>query len=106
MLFRLALAMHEPDVDAFASRITIRTLAMWQGFWDVEPFGDEWRQVGRLMNVIRAMAGVDVKVEDEEKLMPNDRPPVQTEAEMIAELAKIPAFAEQLRAAGKIGGDA
>ena len=103
MLFRLALAMNEPDVDAFASRITIRTLAMWQGFWDVEPFGDEWRQVCRLMNVVRAMAGVETKIEDEEKLMPNYLPPVQTEAEIVAELAKIPAFAAQLRAAGKIG---
>jgi hypothetical protein len=106
MLFRLALEMNEPDVDAFASRLTMRSLAMWQGFYDVEPFGDEWRQSMRLANMIRAMAGADVKVEDEDKLMPNYRPPVQTEAEMIAELAKIPAFAEQLRAAGKIGGDA
>jgi hypothetical protein len=102
MLFRLALAMREPDIDALAGRLTMRQLAMWQGFWRVEPFGDEWRQTARLATVIKAMAGVDVKPGDEDKLMPNFRPPVQTEDEVVAELSKIPSFAAQLRAAGKI----
>jgi hypothetical protein len=65
-------------------------------FWRCEPFGDEWRRAGKLA----AVMGGTGDVEFEEKFLPSYRAPVQTEAEMIAELRKIPAFAEQMAEKG------
>ncbi len=94
--------MHEPDVDAFASRITLAQLRRWQAYWHVEPFGDEWRIAGRLWSLLRTAFGSEFDHASESKFMPNWREPVQTEDQLIAELAKIPQFAAQLRAQGKI----
>ena len=38
--------MCEPDVDALLRRMSSKKIAEWQAFWELEPFGDEWRQAG------------------------------------------------------------
>jgi hypothetical protein len=66
--------------------------------WRVEPFGDEWRRAGRAALV---MAGGKIEPGDEDKFLPSYREKVQTEAELVAELKKIPGFKKQLEAQGK-----
>ena len=42
--------------------ITARQLEEWKAFWELEPFGDEWRQVGVLACATQqAMAGRSYK---------------------------------------------
>jgi hypothetical protein len=101
-LYRLALQIGEWNVDALAARITLDQLRRWMAYWHVEPFGDEWRRAGRMTTMIRCGMGEEFDPKRESKFMPNWREPVQTEEELIAEFAKIPAFAAQLRAQGKI----
>lgn len=97
MLLRLALAMHEPDIDAFSHRITLRQLAIWWAFWRVEPWGNEWRRTSRLVGRVRQAFGQSFTEDDEDQFMPGYRPRVQTDDEIEAELMKIPQFAEQMR---------
>lgn len=97
MLLRLALAMNEPDIDAFARRVTLRTLTVWWAFWRLEPWGDDWRRTSRLAGRIRQSFGQSVTEEDESQFMPGWRPRQQTDEEIEAEFMKIPQFAEQMR---------
>ena len=61
--------------------------------WRVEPFGDEWRRSGRAALVA---SGGKIEADSEDKFLPSYREKQQTEAELIAELRKIPGFAKQL----------
>ena len=92
-VYRLALAMGIWDVEAFKHTITIRQLRKWMAMWRVEPFGDEWRRSGRAALVA---SGGKIEADSEDKFLPSYREKQQTEAELIAELRKIPGFAKQL----------
>lgn len=63
----------------------------WLAFYRLEPFGDEWRRTARLAITVAASNGAKVKEDAEELFLPTYDPgrPMQTEAEMIAELSKI-----------------
>lgn len=99
-LYRLARDHGIIDVDALAAVLPLRVLKGWMAYWSVEPFGDEWARTGKLAAVVAKAMGSDVDPEFEEKFLPSYRAPVQTEADMIAELKKIPGFAEQLSEKG------
>lgn len=96
--------MQEPDVDALASRLTVKQLQMWRAFWRCEPFGDDWRRTGRATTLSMISAGSSVPIDFENNFLPSWKaPPVveQTEEEMAAEFAKIPMFARQMQEARK-----
>jgi hypothetical protein len=62
-------------------------LAEWEAFWQIEPWGDEWRQTARLATALCTAWGA--KSLKEEMLMPSHRKRQQTPAEMFAELRKL-----------------
>lgn len=80
------------DVDALAAALPLRVLKQWMAYWVVEPFGDEWARTGKLAAVVAASQGAKIEADFEERFLPSYRPRVQTEAEMLAELMKIPGF--------------
>jgi len=93
-LFRLALECGEWDVDALSRRITVRQLTEWMAFYRLEPFGNSWRQSARVAIWSAAAAGAKVTPDDEDRFMPCYRPggAVMTDAEIAAELRKIPGY--------------
>lgn len=97
-IHRLGLQVGEWDVDRLKKRITVRQLKRWMAYWRVEPFGDEWRRSGRAALVA---SGGRIEPDSEDKFLPSFREKQQTEAEMLAELKKIPQFKKQLEAQGK-----
>ena len=98
MLFRLALAMQEPDIDALANRVTLRTLGAWWGFWLLEPWGNEWRMTAKLAAHVRGAMGTQDDTDYEDRFVPGCRPREQTREEAQLELMKIPVFASQILA--------
>ena len=86
------------DIEDWKRRITLRQIRQWMAFWKVEPFGDDWRRSGRAALV---MSGGKIEPGTEDKFLPSYREKQQTEAELIAELKKIPVFRKQLEAQGK-----
>ncbi len=99
-LYRLAALHRVVDVDEWAKAIPLRVLKGWMAYWTLEPFGDEWARTGKLATVVAKSNGAEVDTEFESKFLPSYRAPVQTEADMIEELRKIPAFAAQLAEKG------
>lgn len=77
-------------------------LREWRHFYDLEPWGDDWRRSGRVVALLGSALGAKLDDSFERRFLPTYREeepePVrpQTEEEMIAELRKIPAFAKQL----------
>lgn len=68
-------------------------------YWRVEPFGDAWRMSGRA--AITAAAGFGARIEPnaEDRFLPSYREKPQGIDDVVAELSKIPAFAEQIKRA-------
>ena len=97
-LYRLGLQVGVWDIDAWKKTLTVRQIKSWMAYWRVEPFGDDWRRSGRAALV---MSGVKIEADTEDKFLPSYRPKQQTEAELIAELKKIPGLRKQLEAQGK-----
>lgn len=66
-------------------------------YWRIEPFGDDWRRSAR--EALTAAAGFGAKPDPdaEEKFLPSYREKPQTIDDIRRELAKIPAFAAQMR---------
>ena len=83
-------------MDAFAKTVPLRCLKQWMAYWMVEPFGDDWSRTGKLAAIVAAASGNKVEADFGDRFLPSYRPPQQTEAEMLAELRKIPGFAEQM----------
>jgi hypothetical protein len=90
-LYRLALELGIWDVEGWKKEITLEQVKRWLAFYRLEPFGDEWRRTARLAMTVAASNGAKVKEDAEELFLPTYDPgrPTQTEAEMMAELAKI-----------------
>lgn len=66
-------------------------------YWRIEPFGDEWRRSAR--EALTAAAGFGAKPDPdaEERFLPSYREKPQTIDDIRRELAKIPAFAAQMK---------
>ena len=75
----------------------------WLAFWHVEPFGEPWRQAARTAVTVAGALG-KLKDNAEEMFQPNYRidDDVQSDEEMAAVLASIPAFREQMERQGII----
>jgi|APGre2960657404_1045060.scaffolds.fasta_scaffold01479_14 hypothetical protein len=87
------------DVENWKKEITVEQLKRWLAVYRVMPFGDDWRRTARLAVTLAASNGAKVREDAEEMFLPTYDPgrPTQTEEEMLAELSKIPGFAEQLQ---------
>ncbi len=100
----LALELGEVDADALGDRLSMEQFREWRAFYEMRPWGDDWRRSGRMVTLLAAAAGAKVGPEFESKFLPTYQgekaASVQSEAEMIAELRKIPAFAAQLEGKG------
>lgn len=66
-------------------------------YWRIEPFGDDWRRSAR--EALTAAAGFGAKPDPdaEERFLPSYREKPQTIDDIRRELAKIPAFAAQMK---------
>lgn len=96
-LYRLALELGEEDPDALAERMPLSRLLGWLAYYQMEPFGDDWRRSGRLSSIVAAGFGVKVTGEMEDLFMPGGgryRGMSQTEIEMVEELKKIDSYRE------------
>ncbi len=91
-LFRLALQAGRLDVDRLASELTIKQVRLWKGYFLNEPFGCEWQRTARLAAWLSAAFGCKIDEDAEEKFLPTYRMKPQTDAEIEAELSKIPWF--------------
>lgn len=93
-LYRLALEIGEWDVEqtpgSLAARMTLDQLRRWIAFYRIEPFGQDWRRSGREVAMLGAVWTGKFNEDLEEKFLPTFRAlRPQTEAEMMAELAKL-----------------
>lgn len=88
-----------PNVEEWKKELTLEQLKRWIAAYRVMPFGDDWRRTARLAVTLAASNGAKVREDAEEMFLPTYDPsrPTQTEDEMLAELSKIPGFAEQLK---------
>lgn len=70
---RLALSMGEPDLDAFAARITSGQLTEWQAYFAEEPWGEERADLrsGILASTIANWSGKVLR-EGEKPMTPRD----------------------------------
>jgi len=73
-------------------------LAEWIAFWQIEPFGDDYRQTGSICCTTALVNGN--KFSKPEDFMPSSRKQIQSPEEMQQELRKIPAFKKQMDDAG------
>jgi hypothetical protein len=78
------------DVDRVAQELTIQQLRNWQGYFLNEPFGGDWQRTARLAAWVAAAMGAKIDEESEDKFLPTWKKRPQTDAEIEAELAKIP----------------
>lgn len=81
---RLAGHLKWPSVSWGLERISSRELTEWQAFERIEPWGDEWRQVGMICSTQATLAGR--KDCPPERFMPIEHKPAQqTAADMEAQ---------------------
>lgn len=98
--YRLAKELCIDDVEGWKRRLTVRQLKKWMAYWRVEPFGDDWRRTARGSLTTAAAFGGKPEPGAEEKFLPSYREREQSIDELRAELAKIPAFAKQMKDGG------
>ena len=89
-MFRLALEFRRVDVDRFANEITVQQLRRWKAYYLSEPFGCDWQRTARLAAWISATMGAKVADDTEDRFLPTYKMRPQTDAEIEAELSKIP----------------
>lgn len=98
-LFRLALEIGVWDVDSLAEEMPMELFWEWMAFYRMSPWGDSWRQTGRLATIVGAAAGAKLPPDFEDKFMPcggRYRGMNKSEVQMLEELRKIDAFREQI----------
>lgn len=95
-IYRLALELGIPNVEAWKKKLTVRQLKLWMAAWRISPFGDSWRMAARQSLVVAAAFGAKPDPDAEERFLPSYREKPQTIEQLKAELAKIPAFARQM----------
>lgn len=95
MAFAYLLAAHLgiEDADRMMCRMSVRQLRRWAAAYRLQPFGDDWRRSARQTVVMASAMGAKVSEHAEEMFLPSydGGEPVQSEAEMMRELMKIPA---------------
>ena len=93
-LYRLAALHGIWNVEAWKREITLEQLKRWLAFYRIEPWGQSWRQAARQTMFTVTALGAKVREEFEDMFLPTYDParPTQTEAEMLAELMKLPGF--------------
>ena len=79
--------MGRPDVDCMLAEMTCGQFDEWRAFDRIEPFGDEWRQVAKICQILAAVNGVTL---DEESFMPLVKRP-QTAEEIQAVMSGVAA---------------
>lgn len=94
-LYRLATVVGEWNVeqgaDSLSARMTLGQLAEWMAYYRIEPFGQDWWRSARHAATLGAVWTGKFNEEIEQTFMPTFRPDrPQTEAEMMAEMAKVP----------------
>lgn len=101
-VYRLALAMHIWNVEAWLKDISLEQLKRWYAFYNREPWGDPWRMVGRAMSLVRNALGISYDDKDEERFRITYRPgdemrPVvpQSDAEIRRRLARMPGMKQK-----------
>ncbi len=99
-LYRLAAQLGIWDVERLAAEMSLEQFKHWAAYYRLECFGDEWRRTARLAVTIAKALGAKVGTDAEEMFLPTFDParPTQTEAEMRAELLKIPGALDWLKA--------
>ena len=73
-MFRLALALGRHDVDKLAEEMTPGQIAEWMAFWQIEPFGDEWRRTARATVMMANVMGAKIKPDNETQFLPGYDP--------------------------------
>ena len=79
-------------MDRLAQELTIEQVILWKAYFLNEPFGCDWQRTARLAAWMSAAFGAKVDEDSEEKFLPTYRQTPQTDAEIEAELSKIPWF--------------
>lgn len=89
-VYRLAAHLSIDDVSTLA-RLSVRQIRRWCAFYRLEPFGNDWRRTAKQTTILATAAGAKVNEEFEELFLPTYDPsrPLQTEEEMMRELAKL-----------------
>lgn len=89
-LYRLALKLGQWDVDALAEEMSVDQLYKWMGFYQLEPWGDEWlrsaMQMAQFRNAYRGKNSPAKKTED---FMPVPKR-AQSPQQILATLQSIP----------------
>jgi len=90
-LFKLALAMGRPDVDKLAEELTPNQIVEWMAYWQIEPWGDDWRRTARGSVLVAMAMGAKLKPDHETMMMPGFDPFEQmlTPEEMRAKFERI-----------------
>ena len=106
-LYRLAAQLGIWDVERLAAEMSLEQFKRWAAYYRLECFGDDWRRTARLAVTIAKALGAKVGTDAEEMFLPTFDParPTQTEAEMMAELMKIPGAADWMKQQGSKHGD-
>ncbi len=55
------------------SRIPAKTFVEWMAFWELEPFGDQWRQVARVCTVLQHLNAGKGRKMDEDEFIPGQK---------------------------------
>lgn len=92
--YRLAGHLGIANADEMMATMSVRQMRRWVAAYRMEPFGDDWRRSARLAVVLANALGAKVAEHAEEMFLPSydGSEPTQTEAEMLRELMKIPAW--------------
>jgi hypothetical protein len=89
-LHRLALKLGIWDVPALAAAMPVDTLYGWMGYYQLEPWGDEWlRSAVQFAQFQNAHRGKNKPASKPEDFMPVDKRQ-QTPEQMLAVLQSIP----------------
>jgi hypothetical protein len=88
---RLAAHHRIPNVADLCRTLSVRQVRRWLAFYRLEPFGNEWRRIGRATALVCRALNAKVSEEFEDMFLPTYDPsrPTQTPEEMARELAKL-----------------
>ena len=74
------------SVKRLLTEVNSQELSEWWAYHRIYPLPDPWRQTARLCRTVMAASGNYKNLPDEERFIPGQ---VQTQASMLAELAKL-----------------
>lgn len=91
-MYRLALQLGIGEVERWKETVSLDQIQRWLAFYQVSPWGDEWRRTARLAGVVATALGAKLKEDSEDMFLPTFDPgrAKKTDDEMMAEFMKIP----------------